>query len=151
MSEIRFYHLQKSSLEQTLPALISKAYGTGRKMVIRTQNASQREDINTLLWTYRADSFLPHGSEADEFADLQPIWVTDKDENPNAADILILTHGCAVSNDNAFDLVCDVFDGNDAESLNAARARWKSLKDPDVKLTYWQQTEQGAWEQKAES
>ena len=39
-----------------------------------------------------------------------------------------------------------LFDGNDEAAVQAARARWKRLKDAGHALTYWQQTAQGGWE-----
>ena len=149
-AEIRFYHLERSSLSQALPALVSKAYQSGKRIVIRTDTVSQREDINQLLWTYQDDSFLPHGSEKDGNADMQPIWVTDKEENPNGAEILILTHGMSQESFDGYSLICEMFDGNNPEMLQAARGHWKAYQERGgASLTYWQQGERG-WDKKAE-
>ena len=44
-----------------------------------------------------------------------------------------------------------MFDGHDDEAVSAARQRWKAHKDSGHALTYWQQTERGGWEKKAEA
>ena len=41
-----------------------------------------------------------------------------------------------------------MFDGNDADAVEAARERWRRAKAAGHTLTYWQQTETG-WEKKA--
>lgn len=52
-------------------------------------------------------------------------------------------------NTDCFSLVCDFLDGQDDESIEAARERWKAYKDAGHTVTYWQQGPQGGWEQKA--
>lgn len=148
MTDIRFYHLQTQTLEQALPKLLMKAYGTDKKIVLRAQDSKQVEDLNQLLWTFHPNVFLPHGSKKDGYAELQPIWITDKDENPNDAEILVLTHGVESDSVGDFEMCCDMFNGFDDEQVKSARGRWKGLKDAGHELTYWQQTEQGGWEQK---
>ena len=63
MTRIDFYHLQKAPLEQILPKLCEKAYATGKRIKILLGNAERVEFINSLLWTYSEESFLPHRSE----------------------------------------------------------------------------------------
>lgn len=149
MTEIRFYHLQTQTLEQALPKLLLKAHSTNKKIVVKAADDKQVETLNQLLWTFHPNAFLPHGSKKDGHAELQPIWLTDKDENPNDAKILILTNGTDSEKIGEYDLCCDIFNGFDDVAVKAARARWKSHKDSGHELTYWQQSESGGWEQKA--
>ena len=151
MTEIRFYHAQHSSLDQVLPGILGKALSGGRRVVVRLADATHVEQMNEHLWTYNPDSFLPHGSTKDGHATLQPVWLTDKDENPNNADVLVIVPGPA--NDvpphlEKFTLCCDMIDGRLEEDVAAARARWKAYKDAGHDVTYWQQTDKG-WEKKA--
>ena len=149
MSEIRFYHLERQNLDTVLPMLLTKALEKGHKILVRTPNEAETERLNTHLWTFKENSFLPHGSAKDGKAEHQPIWITDKDENENNADVLILTHGQDIEDKSDYALICDIFDGNNEEMLSAARARWKILKDSNHTLTYWQQSANGGWEQKS--
>ena len=52
MSEVRFYHLERQNLDQALPALVSKAYENGHRIVIKTSEEKQLERINENLWTF---------------------------------------------------------------------------------------------------
>lgn len=154
MTEIRFYHLQTEPLEKALPKLLLKAYGAGKKIIIRGENDQQIQQLDTILWTFHPNHFLPHGSKkTSKHAALQPIWLTTGTDNPNAADTLILaTRGADIADDlKEFALVCDMFNGFDEASVTAARARWKACKAAGFDLTYWQQTETGGWDEKAKA
>ena len=90
MSRIDFYHLQKQTLEEVLPKLLMKSYSSGKKVVIKIGTEERLEQMNSYLWTFQDESFLPHGSKKDGFAEQQPIWLTLQDDNPNAAEFLFL-------------------------------------------------------------
>jgi DNA polymerase-3 subunit chi len=147
--EARFYHLQRSTVEQALPQLLEKAIGQGMRAVVVAGSEARLASLNSYLWTYRPDSFLPHGAANDGYAADQPIWLTLTVENPNGAQVLFLLDGTEVPPETDFALTCDIFDGGDPDALAAARARWKTLKDAGHTLTYWQQNDRGGWEKKA--
>ena len=150
MAEIGFYHLLATPLERALPRLLAQAWTRGYRIVVRAASAERIEHLNALLWTYDDTSFLPHGSARDGSPASQPIYLTDRMENPNAATMLVLVDGVEAEPDDlaAFARCCDMFDGNDDDAIHAARQRWRRAKEAGHTLTYWQQTEKG-WEQKA--
>ena len=147
MTEVRFYHMEHSTLEIALPALLTKAITQGN-VVVKSDTAQNVESLNTHLWTFNPNSFLPHGSAKDGHAENQPIWLTDQDENPNEAKILILTHGSESKEIKNYDLCCEMLNGNDENAVAQARIRWKAYKDDGFEITYWQQGQNG-WEKKA--
>jgi len=150
MSRVDFYHLQKQSLDDVLPTLLSKAYAVGKNIVVKVGKNEQTEVINSYLWTYRDDSFLPHGSKKDGFATEQPIWLTEEDDNPNKAEFLFLIGGATVQPEmlTGYERVFNIFDGNSEESLMQARSFWKDCKEGGFEVFYWQQDNSGKWEQK---
>ncbi len=148
MTEVGFYHLTRTPLERALPRLLEKVAGVGRRAVVLTGSPERAEALNALLWTYDADSFLPHGTVRDGNADRQPIWLTALDENPNGATVLVLVDGMVSPHLEAYERCLDLFDGNDPEAVLAARDRWRVAKEAGHSLTYWQQTEQGGWQSK---
>ena len=148
MTAISFYHLERRSLDRALPNLLEKVLERGLRAVVLAGSEERVEALNSALWTYQQRSFLPHGSEADGFADRQPIYLTTRDENLNGAEVLVLLDGVASERLGTYERVLDMFDGHDAEAVEAARDRWRDLKDHGHTLTYWQQTPQGGWEQK---
>lgn len=149
MTEIRFYHLQKQTLDQALPQILSKALETGRRVVVKVGSEKDVKHLNDHLWTYHPDSFLPHGSKVDGHDKDQPIWLTTADENPNGADVLILTGGQEAEDLSAFTLCCEMLDGRDEDAVGRGRERYKKYKDAGHEITYWQQGANGGWEKKA--
>ncbi len=149
MTEIRFYHLQRKPLERALPELLAKILEQGSRAVVMARSEERVEFLAGQLWTYEDRAFLPHGSARDGRAERQPIWLTQTEENPNGADVLVLTDGATSSMIGDYSIACELFDGNDPEIVAAARTRWTWYKDAGHKLTYWQQTERGGWEKRA--
>jgi DNA polymerase-3 subunit chi len=145
MTEIRFYHLTRTTLDRALPQLLEKALERGWYAVVMAATEARVEALNQHLWTYRDRAFLPHGSAKDGFAERQPIWLTTADENPNGAHVLFLVDGAATADPGGFGLVAEIFDGSDAEAVQEARRRWKAYRRAGHELTYWQQDDRGAW------
>jgi DNA polymerase-3 subunit chi len=100
------------------------------------------------LWTFDPAAWLPHGTDKDGRAAEQPVWVSERPDNANGAQFLFLTDGAQSDHIAPFERCFDLFDGNDPAALEAARERWKRLKDAGHALTYWQQNERGQWEKK---
>jgi DNA polymerase-3 subunit chi len=42
-----------------------------------------------------------------------------------------------------------LFDGEDPDAVDAARARWSEAKQNGFAVTYWQPDEAGRWQRKA--
>jgi DNA polymerase-3 subunit chi len=149
MTQIAFYHLQRSPLEAVLPRLLEKTLEAEKRALVLAASEARIEALNALLWTYNPNSWLPHGSAKDGYAEDQPVWLTTGEENLNGAQFLFLTDGMAAADPGAFERCFDLFDGNDDAAVAAARERWKALKEAGHELTYWQQNQQGKWEEKA--
>lgn len=149
MTEIRFYHLETMPLERALPKLLEKVLESGARAVVLAGSEERVEALNAALWTYEQGAFLPHGSARDGRAEDQPIWLTAADENPNGASVLVLTDGARSDRIDGFEKCLEIFDGNDAEAVAAARERWRAYQRAGYPLTYWQQTREGRWEKKA--
>jgi DNA polymerase III subunit chi len=148
MTEVGFYHLRTTPLERALPRLLERALAEGHRVVVMAGSEERVLSLDALLWTWRDDSFLPHGTHRDGHIARQPVFLTASDENPNAATMLVLTDGVRSARLGAFARVADMFDGNDEEALAAARLRWREAKEAGHALVYWQQTETG-WEKRS--
>ena len=76
MTEVRFYHLQRSALEQALPKLLEKTLERGWRAVVMAGSEDRVEALNAVLWNYSREGFLPHGSKKDGYPGRQPVWLT---------------------------------------------------------------------------
>ena len=150
MTEVLFYHLQQQPMEKTLPALLEKSLERGWRVVVQAASEERVEALDAQLWTFRDDSFLPHGNARDAEAREQPIVLTVDDDNPNGATVRFLLDGAGVPADaGAYQRIVLLFDGEDPEALAAARARWSEAKTGGFEVTYWQGDEHGRWQRKA--
>lgn len=150
-TQVGFYHLLRLPLDQALPRLLEKALAGGLRVVVMAGSAERVAYLDERLWTYADESWLPHGCARDGDAELQPVWLTDRDENPNGATVLVLCDGAVPARLDGYDRCLDVFDGNDPDAVAAARERWRRWKADGHVLIYYQQTERGGWEEKARS
>ena len=146
MTEVSVYKLTNTPLEKTLPKLMEKVISGGMRAVILASSKEQVKAFNTLLWTYSTTTFLPHGSEEDNFAEDQPIWLTTLLENPNNAQVLVLCNGETLESINEFQRCLDLYDGNDPEVCAKAATRIKAYQNQNHKITLWQQGPKGTWE-----
>ena len=149
MTETLFYHLERRSLEEVLPGLVEKSRQRGWKALIRADSSDRADAIDTLLWTYDDQSFLPHAQAGDGEAARQPVLITVEEGNPNSAEIVFYVGG-ALPGDwgslGGLSRIVLLFDGRDTAALDMARAAWKDAKGAGHDVTYWKETPSGKFE-----
>jgi DNA polymerase III subunit chi len=148
-TEVYFYHLERRSLEEVLPTLLERSLDRGWRAAVQAASEERVEALDTLLWTYRDDSFLAHGTARDGVAEAQPIYLTAGDDNPNRAQVRFLVDGAELDGDAPYLRVVFVFDGRDQDAVARARAHWQEAKARGASVSYWQQDTEGRWQQKA--
>lgn len=153
MVEVLFYHLTRRPLEHALPELLEKTLERGWRGLVRAGSRARAEALNGHLWAYRDEAFLPHGGPEDGPGASQPIYVTAGEEAPNAPDILFLVDGAETSVEQftPYERVILMFDGHDAQAVDAARGDWKAVAAAGLKAIYWAQDDAGRWVKKAET
>jgi len=148
-TEVNFYHLTRSSLEDALPRLLAKTLQAGERAVVMLGSPERVDALNNHLWTFDQGSFLPHGSAKDGEADRQPVWLTHLDENPNGAAFLFVADRARSERVGDYKRCFELFDGRDDEAVTLSREQWKAYKAAGYTIAYWQQTDSGGWEKKA--
>jgi DNA polymerase-3 subunit chi len=147
VTEVRFHHLERRRVDQALPSLLEAALEEGRRILVRASSDEMVAALNERLWTYDDASFLPHGAAGEGDPMTQPIFLTSGLGNPNAATMLVRLSDAETSEaDDAFDLVVLMFDGRDEAALGRARSEWRRLKDEGRTISYWRESDEGAWE-----
>jgi DNA polymerase III subunit chi len=147
MTEVLFYHLKGQTPEQVLPALLQKSLERGWRVVVQASSDERVEALDAHLWTWRDDSFLPHGTARDVEAAEQPIVLTASDENPNGATVRFLVDGANMAESTAgYERIVMLFDGDDPEAVETARTRWTKAKAAGAEVTYWRADERGRWQ-----
>lgn len=146
--EVWFYHLERSGLDQVLPDLLEKTLGRGWKALVRSPLGERLDHLDGWLWSYKDDSFLPHGREDEPHAAAQPVLLTAGADNLNAADVVFLLDGAEPGSLDGFIRCIVLFDGRDETALATARAQWSAIKKSGLPVSYWRQLARG-WEKQA--
>ncbi|MBX6425334.1 MAG: DNA polymerase III subunit chi [Variibacter sp.] len=150
MTEVLFYHLERHPLEAVLPRLLERSLERGWRVVVQAASEERVEALDAHLWTYRDESFLPHGTSRDRDAGEHPIVLTAGEDNLNGASVRFLIEGAPIPADAArYERLVLLFDGGDEEAVSVARQRWREASAAGFEVTYWQQNEQGRWERKS--
>lgn len=150
MTEILFYHLETKPLESVLPTLLEKTLQRGWKAVVEVGSRERLEVLDTALWTFADDSFLPHAAATGEAAAdaLQPILLTTAADNPNGAEVRFFVDRAVPRSGAGYARLVFMFDGHDPDAVTEARAAWRSLREGN-EVTYWQQDPEGRWTKRA--
>jgi DNA polymerase-3 subunit chi len=149
VTEVYFYHLQNQPLEKVLPQLLEKCLERGWRCVVQAATDERVQALDQQLWTWRDDSFLPHGTDREANAAEQPVLLTTSDGNANSAKARFFVEGASSENLAGYARAIHLFDGNDPDAVDGAREQWKSAQAAGHAVTYWQQDEAGRWQQKA--
>jgi DNA polymerase III subunit chi len=147
MTEMLFYHLQRQPLERVLPTLIERSLERGWRVIVQAASEERVDALDSHLWTFRDDSFLPHGTWREVDTAEQPVLLTIHDDNPNRAAVRFLVDGAPVPADaDAYQRIVLIFDGEDPEAVAVARERWSEGRAKGFEVTYWQPDEHGRWQ-----
>ncbi len=145
-TEIWFYHLERSSLGEVLPELLEKTLQRGWRAQVRAQSPDLLSEMSERLWTARPESFLAHGRAGEGNEARQPILLTTTPANLNGAQALFILDQAELGATEDYERCFILFDGRDDTALQAARERWRMLKQANAALAYWKQSREGRWE-----
>ncbi|MCP3730695.1 DNA polymerase III subunit chi [Sphingomonas sp. MG17] len=145
--QVDFYHLTVTPVERALPGIAVKVVDGGGRLLVVSGEERQRRQIDASLWTWQADSFLPHAQAGAGDDAIQPVLIGEGVEPANGARFVALIDGVWREEALGFDRAFHFFD---AEKIVDARAAWKALADREgVERRYWKQDENGRWSQAA--
>ncbi len=146
--EIWFYHLERSGLEAVLADLLQRTLQRGWRAVVRSPDPQRLGQLDEALWTFRDDSFLPHGRDDEPMPERQPILLSSGEARLNDANALFLIDGAELGSLAGYERRLYLFDGQDEAQLSLARNRWREAKGTGAVVSYWKQTDRG-WEKQA--
>jgi len=156
MTEVWFYHLEKSPMTQVLPDLLDKVVARGWKAYVHGAAAEGHEPeshgddtiaaLNSHLWSYDPTTFLAHGTEDGAFPERQPILLGSSGGMVNAPDVYLSVAPVDPPDISGLKRCLIVFEGIDDDHVGWARGLWKTMKTQGHALAYWKQTDEGRWE-----
>ncbi len=146
--EYWFYHLEASTIEGVLPGLLEKTLQKGWRALVKLP-AEQLKEMDDYLWTYKDDSFLPHGRDDEPMAEQQPITLSASATSAFEHQAVFLLGGENVSDMSGVERCMVMINGRSQDDVLRERKRWKALKETGASLSYYQQNDRGSWEKKA--
>ena len=147
-TEYWFYHLEASPVEAVLPNLLEKTLERGWRALVRLPKG-QIGEMDELLWTFRDESFLPHGREDEPMAAYQPVVLSHEAPSAEGFQAVFLVGGERLADMTGAERCLVMINGRSESDTQSARTLWKELKDADEDISYWQQGPGGRWEKKA--
>lgn len=143
-----FYHLEGSTIENVLPGLLEKTLAKGWRALVKLPQ-DKLLAMDGLLWTFRDDSFLPHGRDDEPMADWQPVLLSSDLDTATGFDAVFLLGGTEVKDVSGVARVMIMINGRSEIDVKSERQRWKVLKNNGASMAYYQQNGEGRWEKKA--
>ena len=137
-----FYHLERGSLEHALGPLLEKCLERDWRVLV-VGSEDRLAELDAGLWTWRDDSFLPHGRQGFEDA-RQPILLASNVDPANGAQAIVLLDGMDADT-NQFERCMVVFHDTDQDTRAKAREQFKQARDSGSIVRYFQQNDRGGW------
>lgn len=136
--EINFYQTDDIPHKAIAP-LLQKMLEDKKKVLIYSENAELLKQIDSGLWSFSKTKFLPHATRFDKINALKnPIFLTDNQENENAADFLIVFDKISDNFAQKFTKIFHFFDNN---NLSKAREIWSYYKQKSANLNFYKKQE----------
>jgi DNA polymerase-3 subunit chi len=139
MTRIDFYILENSDASEVdgfACRLVEKAFRSGMRVHVQTPSVQAAQRLDTLLWTFRAGSFVPHRMQAADIPDepiATPVTIGHADLAAPPADVLVNLSTATAANFAGFTRVAEVVTADPA-SRQAARERYRWYREQGCEL-----------------
>ena len=138
MAEVSFYILpSESTQERYLFAckLIEKAYRSACFCYVLTDNAEQSRQLDDLLWTFRAGSFIPHQIYTGELPDFEKVILIGSLDAPAhwQKTVINLSAHCPEELDK-IERILEILD-NSAATKELGRNRYRQYQQSGISIT----------------
>lgn len=131
MPRVDFYVLEAPSHEGLLRQacrLAEKAWQMGHRVYIATPSADATRQLDELLWTFRPDSFVPHGRYPETGGNDLPILIGHDSQPEDGAGVLVNLTPSVPEFHERFERIAEFVSG-DEESRHLGRERFRYYRD----------------------
>lgn len=130
MTTVRFAKLERQEKARLLCTLAEEQYAAGKRVLIRVQDDNQAVSLDRFMWTWDKGAFLPHAFNNGSVDCLEePIVISVREENPNAASTLIMGVPCSPDFIRRFELVIDFAELYDPQLAELSRNRFRQYRE----------------------
>lgn len=142
-----FYHIEQGSVDAAIGPLLEKCLERRWRVVV----AARQETIDRLdrgLWTWRDDSFLPHGAAGRQESE-HPVLLSTQALPVNGARVAVLLDGTD-ADPHQFERIMVLFDGAEESARAKARQQYRTARESGAPARYFQQDGAG-WSEKTQA
>ena len=135
MTQVDFYVLPRNGSLPVVNAvgrIAEKAVSRGHHIFVSVCDEEQALSLDSALWTFRAESFLPHALVGDD--DKEPVSIGWSEPPLEQNDVLINTTGVILDYFSRFTRVAEIVAPDDS-SLASSRDAWRFYRDRGYSLT----------------
>ena len=129
MTQLDFYllpHDGSLTVQMAVGRIAEKALSRGHQIFVQVQDEQRGRLLQESLWTFRANSFLPHAIMGSE--DGEPLVIGWEEPPPDQQDVLINTAGKVPGHFARFGRLAEIVAADDA-TLAASRDAWRFYRD----------------------
>lgn len=131
MTRVDFYilpEIAKRTSDQLLCTLTGKAWRKGNRVYIHTDSSERSTKVDTLLWTFKDTSFLPHGLVKQANIEKTPVLIGHEDPPADLHDIMINMTSSVPLFFGRFDRLIEIVD-QASDDRDQARERYRFYKE----------------------
>lgn len=136
MTRVEFFEVAGPRWEVALCQRVEAAYEEGRRIYVWAESEAEARRLDELLWSFREDSFVPHGLWQGEAQCDEPVAVGWRAGNPNGADCLVLARDAEPDELRGFPQVVDLAPVDLPPRLEAARRRYRTCRDAGLEVVF---------------
>jgi len=127
---VKFAKLERPEKIRLLCRLAEEQFSNGKRILIRVQDDNQAVSLDRFMWTWDKGAFLPHAFNNGSVDCLdEPIVISVREDNPNAAAILIMGHPCSADFIRNFELAIDFAEVYDKQLAELSRDRFRLYRE----------------------
>lgn len=131
MTQIDFYILTDNARADRFHLacrLVEKAWNAGHRVCINTESEQDAAHIDTLLWTFNDQNFIPHDPIDKALPDITPVTIAVKLQTTEEHDILINLASAIPECFSQFERLLEPVD-KDETNRAASRDRYRYYRD----------------------
>lgn len=128
MTQVEFFEVRGPRWQQALCVQVERLYEAGQRVYVLADAEAGARHLDELLWTFRDDSFVPHGLWQGGAGVDEPVVVGWQEGNPNGAHCLMLARGAPPARVDGFRRVLDLAPVDVPELRDAARERFRAFQ-----------------------
>ena len=137
MTEVTFVEVTASRMEMRACEIAEENYARGRRVQILAVDREQAARMDDLLWTFKPESFIPHGLWArSPDQPEQPVVITTEKDAVEGMDSLLMMGYSEVDLVSRFPHAVHLVVADNHERLDSSRRYWTLLKDAGFSLRH---------------